>query len=115
MNYNSGKTFGESGEGRREPKHVEETQTITKWGERWDRQNACGCSEEDRHHAVKPLRELEDSKVPAIFGQRSAILPNGKVSLSSALWYDIFFQLPKFKISPFLGTFIDQRKKNRAK
>ena len=57
------------------------------------------------------VRELEDSKAPAIFGQRSAILPNGKVSLSSALWYDIFFQLPKFKISPFLGTFIDQRKK----
>ena len=61
------------------------------------------------------VRKLEDSKAPAIFGQRSAILPNGKVSLSSALWYDIFFQLPKFKISPFLGTFIDQRKKNRAK
>ena len=44
------------------------------------------------------MRELEDSKVPAIFGQRSAILPNGKVSLSSALWYDIFFQLPDAQV-----------------
>ena len=76
MNYNSGQTFGESGEGRREPKHVEETQTITKWGERWDRQNACGCSEEDRHHAVKPLTGKPYAVEPPVrFGGRGAVNP----------------------------------------
>jgi len=36
------------------------------------RDEGVGCS------AMNLVRELEDSKVPAIFGQRSAILPNGR-------------------------------------